>query len=247
MNQTRLPVIHAPSPNHDSRKGMPVSMLVLHYTGMESGQAALERLRDPAAKVSAHYLVEEDGRIFQLVAEDRRAWHAGRSCWRQWSDINAASIGIEIVNGGHDFGLPAYPQVQMDAVIALCRDILERQPVQVRDVVGHSDVTPMRKDDPGERFDWQQLERAGVALPTPPIGPVHGPGLEWGDRGADVAALQSALARLGYCLEQSGAFDLETAATMVAFQRRFRRDLVDGRADAQCQAILAALLGWVGV
>jgi N-acetylmuramoyl-L-alanine amidase len=242
-----LPIIAAPSPNHGSRKGMPVSMLVLHYTGMETGEAAMARLRDPAAIVSAHYLVEEDGRIFQLVDEARRANHAGRSCWRHWRDVNSASIGVEIVNAGHAYGLPPFPEAQMASVEALCLDILRRHPtIAARNVVGHSDIAPWRKDDPGERFDWKRLERAGVAVPTPDVSWREGPALSWGDSGPEVLLLQRQLIRVGYCLPQTGAFDLETAATLVAFQRRFRQDLVDGIADQQCQAILAALAQWLG-
>lgn len=244
---TDLAVIDTPSPNFGDRKGMPVNILVLHYTGMESGALALERLRDPAAQVSAHYLIEEDGRIFRLVAEDKRAHHAGESCWRHWRDVNSASIGIEIVNGGHDFGLPPYPEVQMAALEALCLDIMRRQPIPPRNVVGHSDIAPWRKDDPGEHFSWRRLEQAGIAVATPPIDRLEGPGLEWGDESEEVGALQHALASYGYCCPRTCVFDTRTTATLVAFQRRFRPQLVDGAADAQCRAILAALTRFVGV
>ncbi len=156
-------LIAAPSPNFNARK-LPVSLIVLHYTGMESGAAALARLRDPAAEVSAHYMVEEDGRIFALVDEDKRAWHAGVSVWRGETDINSASIGIEIVNGGHDHGLPDYPAIQIAAVIELLRDIMARHGIGPEGVVGHSDIAPGRKQDPGEKFPWDKLAVAGCAL-----------------------------------------------------------------------------------
>jgi len=145
-----------PSPNHNARR-LPVSMLVLHYTGMHSGAAAIERLCDPEAQVSAHYVVEEDGHVLQLAPESQRAWHAGRGAWRGCTDVNSASIGVEIVNGGHDFGLPDFPAPQIEAVIALCQGVLARHPIAACDVIGHSDLAPDRKQDPGEKFPWRQL------------------------------------------------------------------------------------------
>ncbi|WP_339741735.1 N-acetylmuramoyl-L-alanine amidase [uncultured Maricaulis sp.] len=157
-----LTPIAAPSPNFNDRK-LPVSLIVLHYTGMENGAVALERMCDPAAEVSAHYMVEEDGRVFQLVDEDKRAWHAGVSAWRGETDINSASIGIEIVNGGHDYGLPDFPAIQIEAVIHLVADIMARHGIGPEGVVGHSDIAPGRKQDPGEKFPWHRLAAAGCA------------------------------------------------------------------------------------
>ncbi|MEC7797309.1 MAG: N-acetylmuramoyl-L-alanine amidase, partial [Pseudomonadota bacterium] len=159
-------LIAAPSPNFDARRAPP-DMLVLHYTGMETGEAALARLRDPEAKVSAHYLVEEDGRIFQLVPEERRAWHAGRGVWRGEADCNAVSIGIEIVNPGHEWGYRPFPQAQTGALIPLMHDIVQRHGITRGNIVGHSDVAPARKQDPGELFPWGQLARLRLALPRP--------------------------------------------------------------------------------
>ena len=156
--------LHSPSPNFDRRGGVPVSILVLHYTGMQSGAEALARLCDSASKVSAHYVVEEDGGVYALVAEEHRAWHAGVSSWHGETRVNAASIGIEIVNPGHEFGYRPFPRVQVEAVIALCRDILSRHEIPARNVVGHSDVAPMRKEDPGELFPWAWLAAQGVGL-----------------------------------------------------------------------------------
>ncbi|PWE17727.1 N-acetylmuramoyl-L-alanine amidase [Marinicauda salina] len=214
------------SPNFNDRAG-PVSMLVLHYTGMETGDAAIERLCDPAAKVSAHYVVEEDGSVLRLVAEDKRAWHAGVARWRGIEDVNSASIGIEIVNGGHDFGLPDFPDAQIEAVIALSREILGRHEIAARDVVGHSDVAPERKLDPGERFPWARLAAAGVGL--------------WPDTaGADEAAVSElaanleALERIGYGVEDIAPEDL-----VAAFQRRYRPGRVDGVLDAETAGLIA--------
>ena len=156
-------LIEAPSPNFNSRTAPP-DILVLHYTGMQTGQEALDRLRDPEAKVSSHYLVEEDGRVFRLVAEERRAWHAGVSSWRGQTDINGASIGIEIVNPGHDWGYRAFPEAQIAAVIDLVGDIRGRWTIEDRNIVGHSDVAPERKTDPGELFPWKRLAEAGHGL-----------------------------------------------------------------------------------
>lgn len=221
-----LPITDAPSPNFDAR-ALPVSMLVLHYTGMESAQAAIDRLRDPEAKVSAHYLVDEEGRILRLVDERHRAWHAGRSHWRGITDVNSASIGIEIVNPGHEFGYRPFPQAQMGALIPLVADIKERHGITRGNVVGHSDVAPARKQDPGELFDWHALARLRLALPRPTRNLVD-PG--WPDAG-----FMLALERFGYDVT-----DEEAAVT--AFQRRFRPELIDGVIDMECRCILLALL-----
>lgn len=221
-----LHIIDAPSPNFDARD-LPVSMLVLHYTGMESAQAAIDRLRDPEAKVSAHYLVDEDGTILRLVDERHRAWHAGRSHWRGITDVNSASIGIEIVNPGHEFGYRPFPEAQMGALIPLVADIKERHGITRGNVVGHSDVAPARKQDPGELFNWHALARLRLALPRPTRSLVD-PG--WPDAG-----FMLALERFGYDVT-----DEEAAVT--AFQRRFRPELIDGEIDMECRCILLALL-----
>lgn len=235
-----MTITETPSPNFNARK-CGVSMLVLHYTGMESGPAALERMCDPEAAVSAHYMVEEDGQIFRLVAENKRAWHAGVSCWRGMTDINSASIGIEIVNGGHDFGLPDYPEAQIEAVIALCRDILGRHGIAARDVVGHSDIAPQRKADPGERFPWERLARAGIGLwPGSPSGDIAEI-MRRGARGPQVEALQRDLKIIGYCVTADGEFGLGLEAVITAFQRRFRPETVDGIVDAETAGQIAKL------
>ena len=219
-------LIHdAPSPNQDDRPpGMPVDMLVLHYTGMQSGAAALARLRDPAARVSSHYVVEEDGAVFRLVPEQRRAWHAGISHWRGLSGLNDRSIGIEIVNPGHEWGYRPFPALQMAAVCDLCLGILGRYPIAARDVVAHSDIAPDRKQDPGELFDWEGLAANGVGLwpKAPPPAPPD----------ADAAVLLRAIGYRG---------DLPLALLVTAFQRRWRPAQVDGRVDAGTLAALAAV------
>ena len=218
--------IDAPSPSFDARRAPP-DMLVLHYTGMQTGEAALARLRDPEAKVSAHYLVEEDGRIFRLVPEERRAWHAGRGVWQGQDDCNAASIGIEIVNPGHEFGYRPFPPEQIASVVALVAEIKDRHEITRGNIVGHSDIAPTRKRDPGELFPWHELARRRLALPRPTKN-LMDPG--WTEGGFCLA-----LERFGYDVEN------RMAATM-AFQRRFRPELVDGEVDAECRCILLALL-----
>ncbi len=156
--------IDLPSPNHDSRNGQPIDMLVLHYTGMKTGAEARARLVHPEAKVSAHYVVEENGDIYRLVAEENRAWHAGVSQWRGNTNINQRSIGIEIVNPGHEFGYRAFPDAQMESVALLCKDILSRHDIPKRNIVAHSDIAPVRKEDPGELFDWKGLANQGIGL-----------------------------------------------------------------------------------
>ena len=225
--------VDRPSPNHDSRPdGTPVDMLVLHYTGMRSGEEAIARLCDPAAKVSSHYAVEEDGRVFKLVEEDRRAWHAGVSSWRGQRDINARSIGIEIVNPGHEFGYRDFPSVQMVAVAELARAIIARHQIPARNVVGHSDVAPLRKTDPGERFDWGFLAAHGVG-----IWPIEGKGALT----PDLATAQRLLAAYGYDVSASGVADETTTKALEAFQRHFRPARVDGALDAETMARLAAV------
>jgi N-acetylmuramoyl-L-alanine amidase len=231
-----------PSPNHDQRAGgLATDILLLHYTGMESTAAALARLCDPVAKVSSHYVVDEDGKITQLVPEARRAWHAGVSSWEGVADINSRSIGIEIGNVGHDLGYPDFPDAQIDAVIALCRDIIHRHHIRADRVLAHSDIAPARKADPGEKFPWERLHRAGVGAwvaPKPPSTPALGPG----DRGDEVADLQDSLRRYGYAIEPTGIYDEATTAVVTAFQRHFRPACVDGRADRSTVAALQALL-----
>jgi N-acetylmuramoyl-L-alanine amidase len=233
-------VIPAPSPNFNERKGPP-DLIVLHYTGMPTGQGAMDRLRDPDAKVSSHYLVEEDGRIFTLVAEERRAWHAGVSSWKGETDINGRSIGIEIVNPGHEFGYRAFPDVQIAALIELLSDIRTRWIIEDGRIVGHSDVAPERKDDPGELFPWKRLAQAGHGLW---VEPDAAPGLPLaeGEEGAGVFALQAGFTRLGYDCAPSGKFDAHTTAVVRAFQRHWRQEQVDGIADGMTRARLIALL-----
>ncbi|MET0546816.1 MAG: N-acetylmuramoyl-L-alanine amidase [Caulobacterales bacterium] len=238
----RFAIVDAFSPNVNPRpEGVAPSLVVLHYTGMIDGPTAIKRLRDPEAKVSCHYVVEEDGRIFRLADETQRAWHAGVSSWRGITDVNSHSIGIEIVNGGHDFGLPDYPPAQISALIDLLKDVLERRGIPVVGVIGHSDVAPARKDDPGEKFPWAQLAEAGVAL-APVVGEtactvVYAPGIE--DQG--VAGAQAALSAIGYGVEQSGMLDEPTQAVVRAFQRRFRPDRIDGALDLQTLALIAEM------
>jgi N-acetylmuramoyl-L-alanine amidase len=232
--------IESPSPNFDARVSPP-DMIVLHYTGMPTGEAALERLTDPAAKVSAHYLVEEDGRIFLLVPEARRAWHAGKSVWRGQSDINGLSIGIEIVNPGHEFGYRDFPGRQIGAVVDLVADVRSRWTIPNERIVGHSDVAPDRKTDPGERFPWKSLAKAGHGLWVEPA-PAPGPPLAQGDEGIGVLLLQRGLASLGYGLETSGRFDEATEVTVRAFQRHWLQSRIDGVADGETRARLMALL-----
>jgi N-acetylmuramoyl-L-alanine amidase len=228
----------SPSPNFDERKH-PVDMLVLHYTGMETGQAAFDQLRNPDAKVSSHYLLWEDGRVDQLVAEDRRAWHAGVSSWQGDEDLNSRSIGIEIVNGGHDFplpdgALPPYPTQQIDALVELCHKILAGHDIPKTRIVGHSDIAPLRKQDPGEHFPWARLARAGIGIWADVEGthePADGTGLAPGDQSASVRRMQEHLQRIGYGLPPTGTYDDLTEAVVRAFQRRWLPDRVSGVAD----------------
>ena len=235
-----MDVIEAPSPNYDNRVRVP-DMLVLHYTGMQTGQEALDRLRDPEAKVSAHYLVEEDGRIFRLVPEERRAWHAGVSSWKGESGCNGISIGIEIVNPGHEWGYRPFPEVQIAAVIGLVGDIRSRWDISDDRILGHSDVAPDRKQDPGELFPWKALAEAGHGLWAEPA-PAPGAALGSGEEGTGVIVLQGGLRRFGYDCPLNGRYDEATQTIVTAFQRHWRPEQVDGLADGDTRARLMALL-----
>ena len=234
-----------PSPNVEARKdGRTPDMILLHYTGMQTGAAALERLCAPDSKVSAHYVVFEDGRIVQCVPEDKRAWHAGVASWAGEPDINSCSIGIEIVNPGHEFGYPDFPLRQTAAVISLCRSILTRRgPLAPDRILGHSDVAPARKQDPGEKFPWDLLKESGIGhwVRPAPLN-LEGPSLQPGEQGEVVTRLQRALRGYGYAIEETGHYDEATQLVLTAFQRHFRPARVDGIADASTMLTLRALL-----
>lgn len=220
-----IPIRDCPSPNFGPRRGKRApDMLLIHYTGMHSAAAARAQLCDPKAGVSAHYLIDEDGQILRLVAESDRAWHAGRAFWAGETDINSAAIGIELVNPGHAFGYRRFPDAQIEALIALAGDILARHPIPAHRVLGHADVAPTRKTDPGELFPWARLAAAGIGLW--PFDPPPAPG--------DPTRLPALLAAFGY-----GAPD--SRDTLIAFQRHFRPTCIDGRADGDCAGRLEAL------
>ena len=218
--------VERPSPNHDSRNeegrgGGAIDMLLLHYTGMPSAEAALSRLTDPAARVSAHYTIDEDGTIYVHVPEARRAWHAGVSHWAGLDNVNANSIGIELVNPGHEWGYRPFPEAQIAALIPLCHSILARLPIPSARVLGHSDVAPSRKEDPGELFPWARLAEAGIGLWPQKREPGLGP---------------EALTRFGY--DPNAPQD----KVITAFQRHFRPRKLDGVWDAECGELLGGLL-----
>ncbi len=231
------------SPNFGPRVGVASpDMIILHYTGMASGAGAESWLCNPESQVSSHYLVHEDGRVVQMVRERDRAWHAGRSSWKGVADVNSRSIGIEIVNPGHLLGYPAFPDAQIEAVMALCAGICGRHGIPAGRILAHSDVAPGRKIDPGEKFPWDRLAAAGVAAhrpePTAEGGPWTGPGAS----GRSVEELQAMLALYGYGIEITGRFEPLTQAVVEAFQRRFRPSRVDGVVDAATLSILRQVL-----
>ncbi len=209
---------------------------------MPTAQGAIDLLRSPASEVSAHYVIDEDGEVLQLVAESRRAWHAGEGVWKGARDLNSASIGIEIVNPGHDGGLPPFPRRQIDATIALCKDIASRHRIRPERFLAHSDVAPARKRDPGERFPWDVLAKAGVGHWVEPA-PLDAPAsFGLGQEGPHVRALQAMLALYGYGVEMSGVYDRATEVVVTAFQRHFRPARVDGAPDASTILTLKSLL-----
>jgi N-acetylmuramoyl-L-alanine amidase len=239
-----LTIVEAPSPNFDARRAPP-DMLVLHYTGMKTAEEAVARLRDPEARVSSHYVVDEDGSILRLVPEERRAWHAGKGVWQGETDCNAASIGIEIVNPGHEWGYRDFPEAQIAAVIALVGDVRSRWSIPDVRIIGHSDLAPDRKQDPGERFPWKRLAEAQHGLWFEPamervaaLGAPLGPG----DEGIGVTVLSAGLHRLGYGVTARTTYDEALRLTVEAFQRHWRPAAVDGVADGETRARLVGLL-----
>lgn len=231
------------SPNFGPRRGpFHPDSIILHYTGMASGDGAEAWLCDPASEVSSHYLVHEDGRVVQMVRESDRAWHAGKSSWRGHYDMNSASVGIEIVNPGHGLGYKAFPHRQIAAVIGLCRGIMARHAILAERVLAHSDIAPGRKVDPGEKFPWPVLAAEGVGVWVRPSPRRLGAWLWPGDEGARVEELQSMLALYGYGIEITGAFDRQTEIVVEAFQRHFRRANVDGVADRSTYLTLRRLI-----
>ncbi|SJZ63920.1 peptidoglycan recognition protein family protein [Consotaella salsifontis] len=231
------------SPNHDERRsGARLDTIILHYTGMANAAAAVEHLASPESKVSCHYVVHEDGHVLQMVPEARRAWHAGAGSWRGRGDVNSFSVGIEIVNPGHEYGYRPFPPKQIMAVAELCRDVSARHGISAESILAHSDTAPARKQDPGELFPWDALFREGVghwAAPEP-LGDGRHFGL--GDRGQPVEAFQALLAAYGYEVEIDGNFGPATRLVTLAFQRHFRQSRVDGVADASTVTTLHRLL-----
>lgn len=219
-------MIDTPSPNFDDRT-LPVTMLVLHYTGMPDAASAIEWMTNPASKVSAHYCVTEDGQVIRMVDEDKRAWHAGLAYWRGITDVNSASVGIEIVNPGHEWGYRPFPEEQVSALIPLIAEIVKRYSITRGNIVGHSDVAPARKQDPGELFPWHRLARLRLALPRPTKNLMDP---HWSDGGFLLA-----LERFGYDIT-------DPVAAIRAFQRRYRPEMIDGIIDGECRSILLALL-----
>jgi N-acetylmuramoyl-L-alanine amidase len=232
------------SPNHNERKNnVSPNMIVLHYTGMRDNEGALRHLCSPSSEVSAHYVVLQDGQIVQLVPESRRAWHAGSSSWAGETDINSCSIGIEIANPGHEHGYPDFPKRQIAAVTALCRSICTRHSIPPDRVLGHSDVAPMRKQDPGEKFPWRVLAESGIGLWVKPVPIVQqGPIFVLGETNAAVDEMQRLLARYGYAVSPTGYLDGTTRDAVAAFQRHFRPARVDGVVDVSTTETLKALL-----
>lgn len=233
------------SPNCDARpQGSKVNVLVFHYTGMQTAKEALSRLCDVKAKVSAHYMVDEQGVVFHLVPEEKQAWHAGISCWNGKAAINENSIGIEVVNTGHEYGYRPFPQVQMDAVLKLSQDILTRHHIVPKDIVGHSDISPTRKTDPGELFDWQFLAKNNVGV-WPKLGKIKNPHTVIaapGDESKDVERFQRLLNSYGYHIRVDGFYGQKTEAVIRAFKRHFIQDRVDAFWDNIAQAAIEALL-----
>ena len=227
-------IAERPSPNHNERRA-PLDMLVIHYTGMEPAERAIDWLCDPVSQVSAHYLIDQQGAVTRMVAEERRAWHAGVSWWRGQDDINSHSVGIELANPGHDYGYCAFPEAQIVALIELGLAIVGRHAIPARNVVGHSDIAPRRKIDPGELFPWRRLAAAGLGVWPGAVAGADAPSTD--APLADPDALAATLERIGYPVAEAGL-----AACCDAFQRHYRPTAIHGLTDAGTARLAAALL-----
>ncbi len=240
---TRLDATWRDTPNFQPRRnGLKPALLIMHYTGMESAGAALDLLCNEHSNVSCHYLVEENGDITQMVGESQRAWHAGHSHWAGEDDINSSSIGIEIVNEGHGRILKGFPDRQIAAVMELSKDIIERHSIQPRNVIGHSDIAPARKKDPGEKFPWGLLFENGIGHYVTPAPLAGDQGAGPGDEGGEIRNVQKSLLRYGYLINTDGRFTQRTSDVVTAFQRHFRPDRIDGRLDQSTITTLAQLI-----
>lgn len=242
-------IISYPTPNQDARpQNTDINTLVIHYTGMRNLEEALARMQDPIWKVSAHWCIGEDGTIYQLVPEKMRAWHAGVSWWRGQKNLNDNSIGIEIVNPGHEFGYRPFRLPQMNSLINLCKEICRRNPINPRNVVAHSDIAPGRKMDPGELFDWERLAKEGIGLwPNSLRENNFGAILKINDKGKRVLLFQKMLSQFGYGLYQDGVYGPETKLVVTAFQRHYRQARVDGNLDSGTSIILESLINKVNI
>jgi N-acetylmuramoyl-L-alanine amidase len=230
MNENRnpQPILQKPSPNFNTRGNERYpDLLIMHYTGMKTAEEAIDRLCDGAGEppVSAHYVVGEDGGVIQMVDEASRAWHAGVSWWEGIMDNNARAVGIEIVNPGHEFGYRPFPDVQMQSVLELAKGIIARHTIKPWHVVGHSDVAPMRKNDPGELFDWAMLAQNGVGL-WPSAPDVLDDGWQGDDN--NMVGLRDRLEAYGYGPLKGEGYDEELTKVIMAFQRHFVQDKIDG-------------------
>jgi N-acetylmuramoyl-L-alanine amidase len=238
-------MIERPSPNFGSRPSDAViDMLVVHYTGMASAEEALARLGDPGSQVSAHYVIDEDGTAYRLVDEEQRAWHAGEASWAGASNINDVSIGIELVNPGHEFGYLPFTQAQMDAFTDLATGVIGRHPIPLARVLGHSDVAPGRKSDPGELFDWQGMAEAGIGLWPEVLGERDDGDILFapGEKDPVIVEIQRQLAAFGYGVGTEGILDQPTRQVIAAFQRHFRPEKIDGAIDRATVRRLEALI-----
>ena len=217
---------HQPSPNFDDRASQ-LDMLILHYTGLPTLEDSLARLCDPASKVSAHYLIDEAGEVFSIVPEAKRAWHAGKSFWAGETDINSASIGIELQNPGHEFGYRPFPAAQIESLMHLCKDIIERHNILAKNILGHSDVAPQRKQDPGELFPWQTLAGEGIGV---------WPGKLPEVQSFDEQTIRKMFTRFGYNPADS------LGDIITAFQRHWYPENITGETDIETLARLKVLL-----
>ncbi|WP_286828078.1 MULTISPECIES: N-acetylmuramoyl-L-alanine amidase [Kordiimonas] len=243
-----MKVIEHPSPNWNERPGgQSPDMVVIHYTGMRTGTEALERLCDPKAEVSAHYLIEEDGRIFRMVPDDKRAWHAGVSSWQGRENLNHYSIGIELVNPGHEFGYREFPGRQISSLLDLLTDLKKRHTIPVAHFIGHSDIAPDRKTDPGELFPWKLLAKNGFGLWSDADGSDTEAIARRGDTGDIVGNLNKQLGIVGYPLNHTGSFDAATESIIRAFQAHWRPETVSGCFDKGTAARLADIVSQIRI
>ena len=227
---------YSPNFNRKKRSKNVIKIIVIHYTGMQSERESIIRLCNPKSKVSSHFLINQNGKVFRLVQDNRIAWHAGKSCWERYKNLNKNSIGIELVNKGHRFGYINYKKKQISSLIKICKSLIKKYKIKKKNVVGHSDIAPLRKIDPGEKFPWENFARKKIG-----IWYSCKPNLLKKLRKINIVKKKDKiefiknLKKIGYCFSNNKNFFF--SKVVKAFQRHYRKEIINGLVDKECLII----------